>query len=237
MIQGFFLILLIISLPVISGCNITGADVLDQSKEFVTSDLPLNVAKLNNLNLSSVEKFEDYKKVVDYTNTLTQILNENEELFRIPLIPEPTMDSYQKVSKTITRWSPLIDNYNGVVSSAKSYQNNTCQESLDQFYIEAGKFSLETALVVASAFAGFVFNGVGVAYRAVGLNRLAFSCPLCVSAILEHVHWFIRAILVNGSSSLADHFVEFVTTDQKIDYLENKTSITLSKIQSLVTLS
>lgn len=176
----------------------------------IKDDLPSEVAKLPLMELSSIENFEKYKSFVDNINSLIKILNKQDELFNIPLF-EPTQEGWEKASKFITEYGPLINNYNEVVSSAKDFEKDNNQESLKKFYISAGKFGFETTIIVTAVFYTLSFQTVGIIYRAVGLNGLALKCGPCVSTILSNAHWFVRSVLVEGSSQIAQTIIDSVS--------------------------
>jgi thiol-disulfide isomerase/thioredoxin len=214
----------LIAIVLISGCNTpntggttpntvgaaTGSMTEEISKEtlqFSNTTLPLSIAKLPELDIKKVENFESYKQFTDRTNELIEILNEKTDLFHIPKL-DATREGWEKASKLITEYSPLIDNYNQVVSSAKTYKNNSSDENLKDFYIASGVFGLETGVIVWAVFYSAAYNSVGIAYRAVGLNRFAFECPSCVKIILSNAHWAVRTALVEASSQAAQEIGE-----------------------------
>jgi len=209
---AFLLILLVVSL---SGCQSINRKIFgDKSVEIYREDIPLNVAKFGLINISSVENFEAYVSVVDNFNALAKILNEQKDVFNIPEF-NPTYEGWEKASKFITEYGPLIDNYNGVVSAAKKYQELLSDQKLHDFYIQAAKFGFEAALIIGTVFYTAAFEATGIMYHAVGLNKFAFKCGSCVSVILSNTHWFIRTTLVEGASQTAQFLLEKAT-----DYYE-----------------
>jgi hypothetical protein len=176
-------------------------------KEFADSTIPLKVAELRPLNLSTIDTYEKYKSFADDTNDLIKILNEKTELFNIPKF-EVTREAWEKVSKKITEYSPLINNYNNVVFAAKQYKQTLLKNDLHNFYTEAAVFGLEAGIIVSAVFYSAAFNAVGIAYRFVGLNRLALECGPCVSVILSRAHWAVRTLLVEGSAKFADAILD-----------------------------
>lgn len=164
------------------------------------------IAKLSPLDMNSVDSFERYKDFADKFNTMAKILNEKMKIFDIPAL-EPTQEGYEKASKAIVKYTPLIDNYNGVVLSAKSF-NRDDKSSVDKFYTESGQFALETTLIVGSVFWSTTYMGVGTVYRASGLNVLAFKCGACISAVLSDAYWTVNIALVEGSSQAAKQIIE-----------------------------
>jgi hypothetical protein len=198
----FFLIILIL----LTGCNkpqYTG-NVISIDKD----TLPINAANLPMMNMTSVDSFDRYKTFADNTNDLITILNNKNELFKIPKF-EVTQEAWGRLSKKITEYSPLINNYNQVVGDAKIYVENNSKENLDRFYISSGKFAFESAIIVGALFYTASFEIVGFAYRSVGMNALALKCGPCVSVILSNAHWFIRTFLVESASNVAENVMNY----------------------------
>ena len=214
------LTLCLIGIVLISGCNTPNignngiSEYVTQAKEFTNETLPVSVARLPEMNLSDVNTFEKYKTFADNINSLIDILNRETDLFNIPKL-ETTTEAWGKASKLITKYGPLINNYNNVVSSAKMYKGDRNDENLEDFYIASGGFALETGVIVWAVFYGAAYNSVGLVYRSVGFNRLAFKCPTCIKIALSNAHWTVRTALVEGSSLLADKVIR-----QMIDIYE-----------------
>ncbi len=119
-----------------------------------------------------------------------------------------TKDSYQKISRALTEYGPLINNYNEVVETARVVDKGKTEK--EEFYKAAGIFGLEVALIYGAVFYGVSFKSVGIVYRAVGLNRIAPICGSCVSSILSSAHWMIRGTLVEGTSKAAENLIDLV---------------------------
>lgn len=177
---------------------------------FANHTLPLEVAKLPPLELSTVDSFEKYKKFVDGTNSLIEILNKETDIFNIPRL-EATQESWKKTLNFIEEYSPLLNNYNEVIKSAKEYEKSQTEKNLQKFYLKSGTFGFEIGIIVGSVFYSTSYEMVGIVYRSVGLNRLAFKCSTCVSVILSEAHWTVRTVLVEGSSKGAEKLIEEIT--------------------------
>lgn len=171
--------------------------------------LIMNVAALPEINISNQNSFETFKNFADSANNLIRLLNERNDLFQIDEI-KATQESWEKASKLITKYSPLMNNYNGVVDSAKRYALNKTPEATQEFYLSAGKFGFELALIQWTVFHQASFETVGTLYRAVGLNKLAFECPTCVSVILSNSYWSVKTVLVEGSSQAAEQIINLL---------------------------
>lgn len=196
-------IILLSFIVFISGCvspTPTGNIILNGT------DVAANeISKLPPLDINKVETFEQYKKFADGFNAMAKILNEKTDIFEVPYF-EATKEEYEKVSKVITEYAPLIDNYNDVIFSAKAFNKND-NKTIEKFYTESGQFAFETAIIVGMVFASASYAVVGTAYRASGLNVLAFKCGACVSVVLQETHWALRTALVEGSSQIAQGII------------------------------
>lgn len=198
-----FIIFLVLS---ISGCNLNNSSIEDSTTRAI-QNIPTKISLLSKINLTTIDTYEKYKIFADNMNNLIIILNEQNDLFNIPPIPS-TQEAWSKVSKTITEYGPLINNYNEVISSAKDYGSLNNEQNLRSFYTASGKFAFETAIIIGTVFYTASFQAVGIVYRAVGLNKLALSCGSCVSVILSQAHWTIRTVLVEGSSQFAQKILD-----------------------------
>lgn len=168
--------------------------------------LPEKISQLPEMDLDEVETYEQYKDFADKTNALILILNEQGG-FDIPPL-ETTQESWSKVSKKINKYGPLINNYQELVASAKKFENNKNEENYKEFYLNLGKFSLETTLISATLFHTAAFQTTGYIYRASGFNTWALKCPSCVSTVLTSVYWSIKTVLVEESSEIATEILD-----------------------------
>ena len=73
--------------------------------------------------MNTIENFEQFKSFADRMNALIKILNEQTNLFQIPYI-EATQENWEKASKFISEYGPLVNNYNEVISSAKKFKED-----------------------------------------------------------------------------------------------------------------
>jgi hypothetical protein len=196
---------------ILSGCDfnsVTGKATQEANNPYKT-EIPTAVSKLPLMNLTTVDSFENYKSFADNLNDLISILNQQTDLFKIPLL-STTQESWETISKKITKYGPLINNYNEVVTKAKIWSSNPNDNGIKDFYIASGKFAFETALIICTVFYTTTFKAVGIMYHAVKLDRLAPICGTCVSVILSDVHWFIRTVLVEGASQTAQNILKSI---------------------------
>lgn len=188
------------------------------NKELPTKELANKIAKMPLLELETVDSYERFEAMADNFNNLIRLLN-NEGGYKIQEL-EVTVESYQKISRVLTEYGPLINNYNRVVKSAKDYDGSIDKE--ETFYKAVGNFTLETFLITTAVFGSFTYEGIGVLYRASGLNVIAPSCPTCVSFILENAHWFARTYMVQKSSETAEQILNRVELSDEIKAIKQK---------------
>jgi len=203
LVGGIIFVVLAV-LVIIVGLKITGNPVIGE--DYVDDPIPYKVAELSELNLEDVDNFEKYKSFADNVNNLILILNDGLET-EIPLL-EKTQEAWGKASKTITKYGPLINNYNGVILSAKDFESLPSEDRYKKVYQELGVFSLELTFISATLFHTATFNSVGTFYRASGVNTFAFKCPSCVSVMLSSAYWTIKTVLVEKASEGAESFFD-----------------------------
>jgi hypothetical protein len=211
------IILLLAVIIVTSGCV---------NKEPPAKELANKIAKMPALELQTVDSYEKFKEMVDNFNDLIILLN-REGGYNIQEL-EVSEESYQKISRVLTEYGPLINNYNRVVESARDYDGSI--ETENAFYNALDSFTLETFLISTAAFGSFTYDSIGVLYRASGLNVIAPSCPTCVSVILGNAHWFVRTYMVEKSSEIAEQILNRIERPDEIEsikknsqYLANET--------------
>ncbi|MBU4124072.1 MAG: hypothetical protein KKI14_01240, partial [Nanoarchaeota archaeon] len=191
-VVGAIFVVILIIVGLVLGIGITGNPIIKYNH---TNDpIPYEVSGLSLLNLNSVENFESYKQFADNLNGLISILNDKTKT-KIPELKK-TKDAWDKASKTINKYAPLINNYNDVIYSSKNFSLSPTKDKYNQFYQDVGIFSLEITFISATLFHTATFNSVGTFYRASGLNTFAFKCPSCISAMLSTSYWIIKTVLV-----------------------------------------
>jgi hypothetical protein len=188
------------------------------NKEPQTKELVNKIAEMPLLELGTVNSYEKFKDMADNFNSLISLLN-REGGYNIQEL-EVTEESYQKISRVLTEYGPLINNYNRVVKSAKDYDGSIEKEQA--FYNAVGNFTLETFLIGTAAFGSYTYESVGVLYRASGLNVIAPSCPTCISIILGNAHWFVRTYMVEKSSETAETILNQMELSDRFNTLKQQ---------------
>lgn len=234
-----FLFFFFISMFFLSGCDTlkpsdtpsnNAVSINKVINQLSTDTLPSSIATLSELDFDTIDNFEKYNSFVNNINNLIDILKEQTD-FDIEYF-NPTKEGWEKASKLITEYSPLINNYNEVVLSAKKYDKESSEENLKSFYLATGKFSFETALIAGTVFYSASYNLIGVGYRGLGMNTLAFKCPTCVSMILSEAHWTLRASLVESSSQIAQKIVDIFEKRNEEGTMEELKKLSIEKYES-----
>jgi hypothetical protein len=169
--------------------------------------IALKAAALPSMDLNTVNSAESYKEFADNMNDLTFILNEQQDWFDIPTI-DNGVQAWDKISKVLTEYTPLIENYNDVVFSAQKFTSQKNDTNLQEFYIASTRFGFETVTIMGAVFYTASYETVGAIYRASGAQALALKCSSCVSVALSTTHWTIRNSLVEASSLVAKKIEE-----------------------------
>jgi len=190
----------------------TGHSILGENVE--NDVLVKNVASLNSLNLTTVEKYDDYKQLTDNLNDFILIVNEQTKT-RIPLLKN-TQEDWSRASKLISKYSPLINNYNSMVLTAQDCKRDKTNESYQKFYGEIGKFSIELTFISAALFHEVTFNLVGGVFNSLGIGSLALKCPSCASTIMSGAYWTIKTTLVESVSQGSDYIFEKLGYKQEV---------------------
>jgi hypothetical protein len=163
------------------------------------------IAKLPTLDNNSVSQFDSYKTFADNVNDIIKILKDKTKFDSIPTLGDTQAD-YDKVSKVVTEWAPLVGNYNRLVNSARKF-NESDQSSVQEFYTSSAIFGAEASIIYAAAFYKPAYETVGIIYRGSGLQSLAFDCGPCVSVVLSQSHWLIRTAMVEASSKAVEYAI------------------------------
>ena len=203
MTHPLFIVILGLALLLIGG-GITGNSIFGE--KYSDDPLPSKISKLPQLNIKEVENYENYKEFVDKTNDLILILNEKGK-FNVPLL-ENTQEAWSEASKKITKYGPLINNYQNLIQNANNFENDKNKENYQNFYLSLGKFSLETSIIGITIFYAASYQTVGILYRASGLNTVALKCPSCVSVVLSSAYWTIKTTLVEESSKISESIIK-----------------------------
>ncbi len=190
-----FLVLAII-VAVFIVVKITGNAVNENDK------LVYGISKLPELNLEDIKTYEQYKEFADKSNDLISIINKQTGA-SIPEF-ETTTEAWSKASKFISKYAPLINNYNLLIDSSRNFEEDKSDLNYRDFYEKMGVFSLEFTFISASIFHQVTFDIVGGVFRSIGIGSLALKCPACASAIMSSAYWSIKTALVESASKGAD---------------------------------
>lgn len=152
---------------------------------------------LQEIDLKKVQTYQDYSEMVDRLNLAIEIINEKIDSNFMYL--QKGTESYDKFMMEVSRYSPLIDNYNEFIQS--SYNLAPSDEcSVNNLYIKGMKFGGEATLVLGGAFYGTAFEVTGTLARTFGLTKMTSICSSCVSYAMSSSHWIIRNSLIEKTT-------------------------------------
>lgn len=166
-------------------------------------------AELKPIDDKTINTLEGYHTIADQINFMIHFLNREMGLDLEEL--KGTQTEYEKLSRIITEYAPLIGNYNKIVKAATEYKNGN-YNAREDYYKAVAEFSLELIIIQAAVFYKPSYKLTGIIYRNSGLNRLAFKCPSVVSHLLSSLHWYLRNLMVNKSSEVARCLIDEIDT-------------------------
>ncbi len=247
-----FALLFLIAVVVLTGCTtttpkpptITGNPILsDYAIGNVTKNVNdtvyLAAESLSTLPLLDENSFnpDGYKTFADYANYAAKILEEKTGL-DMPRL-DSTQRGWDKFSKVVTEYAPLVGNYNNLIRAAKNLKENYSESSLNNFYANSTIFGAEVSIIYFTAFADVTYQSVGVLYRASGIQAFAFKCGACISAALTESHWLLRTALVETSSKALESVInitEYIANNGiSIQEFENAPVEVMNKISNYYT--
>ncbi|MFZ2456106.1 MAG: hypothetical protein WAX07_06490 [Candidatus Altiarchaeia archaeon] len=183
-------------------------DITVKSIDSASYDAAESVSQLPPLDNNTIDMSMNYKEIADRINQMITLLNREGDAFKIPQL-DSSREGYEKVSKIVTKFTPLVNSYNEVVASSKKVVRNH-PDSLPEFQTSSSKFALEVGLIYYAAGYKASYELVGFVYRSIGLNRLAFTCPTCVQVVLSDAHWFVRNSFIEEAGKQIDTLVTVI---------------------------
>lgn len=209
------ILLLLWLIPIILKKSVTNQEV--------ESRIAVRVAELSEMNITSVENYEKYQEFVNRINSLILILNEESDLFNIPLW-EADQESYNRASGFIEKYGPLVTNYNNVIIAAREFNKTKRENELIDFYSTSGKFAFETTIVFGNVFST-AFRAIGIGYKAVEFNILSEKCGgnRCIIPIITEAQSNIKDMLIDQSTKILEKIGELTLQLYKSsrDYFES----------------
>lgn len=173
----------------------------DQNSDLLLLSTANMIGSFPPINLSDVQSFEQYQKIVDRLNLVIKFLKEHNPGIPVQYFSylKGTQEEYEKISKSITKFSPLINEYNDMIAAAKSVKISD-QDSINNFYIKSAVFAIVLILVVTSVYSAPSYVVVGILWRASGLTGFAVKCPICVSVALSKANGIVNASFVESTA-------------------------------------
>lgn len=186
--------------PISQSANVYQIAGINQNYNTVVLFTASKIGNLPLINMSDVKSFEQYHDLVDKFNAATTIVDNGKSDIHSHMLAG-TQDEYEKISKFITKYSPGIKEYNGMVLSARNV-NGSNQTSIYDFYAKSAVFAFVVTLTAGSGYSGLTYDIVRAGWTSSGITEIAFKCPVCVKFALGQAHWFIRNSFVGATANL-----------------------------------
>ncbi len=188
----------------------------------VSNSLPIKIAQLDSIDLSHISSQAEYIEFAGKLNNFIEIMNDELDL-DVPLLKIES-DSWEKFSKNLNKYSPVIGNYNAVVDSAVKFSHTHLSDDKKTFYILSMALIFEVGTIAFASFYSISYNTIGTFYFKSGLSRYAQNHPVLVSKILSWFHWTYRNILVNYASTIFAGILTYMTNEfPEIDFNKSLT--------------
>ena len=205
----------------VNNVKITGQVTLKNINNFISNESVRNETKMNmagsiseyvkQSNLKKIEKFqtyEEYINMVDNLNLMIDIINKKTGA-SIKMISKD-VNSWNKFSMEVTRYTPLVKSYNNLVDSCYVYDKDN-EESANQVLIKTSGFTAEIFLIFGTTFYKTAYGATGTIADATGITKLTSLCGPCVSAAMSAGHWTIRNGLVEKTTELVENATSLIT--------------------------
>ena len=156
------------------------------------------------IDVHKIQTYEGYKNMADNLNLAVKIINEKAGT-NIKYFGKESVD-YDKFMLEVERWTPLIDNYNGLINASNNF-NPSNEESADMVIKKSIGFAVESVLILGGAFYKVTYFAIGTFADYFGVTKLASVCSSCVSAVMSTGHWFVRNGAIEKVSQYAEKIV------------------------------
>jgi hypothetical protein len=193
--------LLMISL---SGCTLDPEiyQTLNEEKINVAESLSEQISQLSPIELKAFYEYEQFTGFVTDVNVFAKIANENTGL----TIPELKISESQFVQLMdgAQKYTPLIDPYNDLIEKSLSVDRDNPQ-SIEDFYVSFGKFSVSVFLVQSNAIHKGTFVTLGHINGATGIYKLRNVCGnACFGLAMKSAYWFMRDNIEEAAMKLPE---------------------------------
>ena len=193
----------------------SGKKMLDDTKNFISNESARDETKMSmaesiaefvtHANIKKIEEIQTYQQYIamaDNLNLMIDIINKKTGA-NIKQISKGIED-WNKFNMEATRYTPLFENYNGLVDSCYAF-NKDNEDSANLVLIKSSSFTAEALMILGNAFYKTAFFATGKIAEATGITKLASVCDSCVSAAMSAGHWTIRNGLIEKTTELAEN--------------------------------
>lgn len=176
------------------------------------------ISELDVMSFNSVESFENYVEFANRMNILIGLLNEK---FGLSIDDfEKTSEAWASVSKKISKYTPLINNYNNLVDSCRIHEEIHSKESYSNAYIKVRSFAFELSILSASFTHQITFLTIGKVFGKLGIGSIANTSPVVAKAVMSSAYWSLKSYGSEEMSGLADNMAKIVNEKLNIDITE-----------------
>ncbi len=163
----------------------------------------INKLSISQISSNKIQSYEDYKKTVDKINLVIKTTNKHYDKKFNPLSTE--RKAYEQLTKNIDKYSPLINNFNELVTASKNFDKKD-EKSADEVISATAGFGVELFLIQDGTLHKLVFNNVGEFSASVGLLKLSKVCGPCVGIAMESLYWSSKNYIVDKGGELYNYF-------------------------------
>lgn len=159
-------------------------------------------AGLKQIHLDDIHSYQAYKDFIENVDLMIKTLNEQAGL-NIQTLSE-SREAHAKVIGTIEKYSPLIDNYDQVVSSSYIYASKRDVPTATELVTATTGLAFETAFLEGNIAHQEIFEALGLLSGKSGVLHLARTCPSCVSVIMNSAYWTARKAAARESTKMVE---------------------------------
>lgn len=203
--------LILLGIYAISEVKILGYSVIGENYE--NDEFIYTLSKLEPMDLKSVDSLEEYKEFVDKMNTMIDLFNDkfNLDIDRL----KKTKSDWNKISNIITKYGPLIGNYNNIIYQCGTHEDSHTPETYSDAYVSVRSFAFEFAILSATSTHKLTFGVIGKIFGKLGIGKIALKCPTCARTIMSSAYWSLKSYIVEESSGMIDKIAVFA--DEKLN--------------------
>ncbi|GEM_PF-5514634 len=169
------------------------------------------IGNLPVLKLQNISTFKQYCDYADKVNYAVNLLNKKLGI-QIPFLKK-TQDAYVKLSSKITKYTPLVGQYDDMVTSAKNIHRSD-QNSINDFYVKTALFSIMLIIVSTAIYAPLSSDIVMAAFESSGLETMATKCIPCTTYALGEAESAVEGLFVSTTSTSLNGVMTAIASEE-----------------------